>query len=157
MDDDVLAYVEASPLRRWLGITMLGSLGGLSIYIALAQPPELAWQAFLLAFGLGSVWMAERMWRATHHRIELTREELRDTSGAVIAQVADITSMDRGFLAFKPSNGFLLRLSASQGRVWRPGLWWRMGRRVGVGGVAPGNQTRMMSDMLAMMLAERGD
>jgi hypothetical protein len=77
----------------------------------------------------------------------------------VIAALGDIQSMDRGFFAFKPSNGFLLKLRRGAGgpRVWRPGLWWRMGGRIGIGGMTPGNQTKFMSDVLAAMMAERED
>jgi hypothetical protein len=41
----------------------------------------------------------------------------------VLARIDEIASLDRGTFAFKPSNGFLLRLSRKGTRVWRPGLW----------------------------------
>ena len=41
-------------------------------------------------------------------------------------------------------------------RVWRPGIWWRIGRRVGIGGVMPGHQTKAMAEILAALQAERG-
>jgi len=69
--------------------------------------------------------------------------------------VADIERVDRGVFAFKPSNGFLVRTREPSARAWRPGLWWRFGRRIGVGGVTSANQTKAMSEILAAMLAER--
>ncbi|AVO39554.1 hypothetical protein [Pukyongiella litopenaei] len=151
----VLAEVGVSAPRRWLGVAMLTVIGGLVIYVALATPPAPGWQAFLIATGLAALWVAERMRRATGSRIELTMTELRETGGETIALVAEIEAVDRGFFALKPSNGFLLRTRQPGSRRWRPGLWWRMGRRVGVGGVTPARQTKMMSEMLAAMLAER--
>jgi hypothetical protein len=40
------------------------------------------------------------------------------------------------------------------GRRWQPGLWWRLGKRVGVGGVAPGHQTKAMAQIIEALLAE---
>lgn len=155
MDTEILASVEASPIRRWIGVTMLVGLGGLVIYVALASPPALEWQIFLIVLGVLALWMADRMRRATEHRIELTETELRSSEGLRIALVADIETMDRGVFAFKPSNGFLIKTRTPGLRTWRPGLWWRIGRRVGVGGVTPGGQTKTMSEILAAMIAQR--
>ena len=155
MDTEILASVEASPIRRWMGVTMLVGLGGLVIYVALASPPALEWQIFLIVLGVLALWMADRMRRATEHRIELTETELRSSEGMRIALVADIETMDRGVFAFKPSNGFLVKTRTPGLRTWRPGLWWRIGRRVGVGGVTPGAQTKTMSEILAALVAQR--
>jgi hypothetical protein len=154
-DDEILATVAASAGRRFLGIGMLALLGVMVIYVALTNPPALGWQVFLLAFGTIALMVADAMRRATAFRLELTREELRDTGGEVIARVAEIKSVDRGAFAFKPSNGFLLRTSTPAPRRWRPGLWWRIGARIGVGGMTPGRQTRNMAEIIAIMIAER--
>lgn len=155
MQDNVLAVVKASAARRWMGVFMLGGLGGLVIYVALASPPGLGWQVFLIVIGGLALWMAEKMRRATEHRIELTETEIRSSDGVVIALVSDIQGVDRGVFAFKPSNGFMVRTKTPQSRIWRPGLWWRLGRRVGVGGVTAAGQTKAMSEILSAMLAQR--
>ncbi len=154
-ENEVLATVTASTGRRILGLGSLGLLGVLLIYIAFAQPPSPIWQVFLLVIGAGSLWITDRMRRATQSRIELTPKEIRDGDGTVIARVADVQSMDRGTFAFKPSNGFLLRTAQPGTRDWRPGLWWRTGRRVGIGGMTPGHQTKFMSEVLSAMMATR--
>lgn len=154
-DEEVLATVAASGGRRILGIGMLAFLAVMVIYVALASPPTLGWQLFLLALGTGSLMIADAMRRSTSHVLELTRDELRESGGVVIARTADITGIDRGAFAFKPSNGFLIHTTASGSRHWRPGLWWRMGKRVGVGGMTPKNQTKLMAEIIAMMIEER--
>ena len=155
MSDEILAVVEASAIRRWLGIGMLVALGGMSCYVAFATPPEPAWQGFLIGVGLLALWVAERLRRATASRLELTRDALHDSSGAVLARVADVVTVDRGMMAFKPSNGFVVTTRAPGPRGWRPGLWWRLGRRIGVGGVASAHQTKAMAELLSAMVAER--
>lgn len=155
MSDEVLAVVEASAVRRWMGVGMLATVGGLVIYVAFASPPTVAFQVFLLVVGALALWMAEMMRRATMHRIELTETELRSTDGTLIAKVEDVEALDRGVFAFKPSNGFMIRTRSKGERAWRPGLWWRIGNRIGIGGVTPGAQSKSMSEILAMMVAQR--
>ncbi|SDD75377.1 hypothetical protein [Ruegeria marina] len=155
MQDDVVAVVEASAPRRWLALVMLVGLGGLLIYVALATPPTFFWQVFLIALGAASLWMAQGMYAATAGRVELTDSTLRSGTGEVIALVEDIEQIERGAFAFKPSNGFLIRTRTPAARAWRPGLWWRIGRRIGVGGVTPGSQTKFMAEMISAMIAER--
>ena len=54
MREDVLAKVAASSPRRWIGVGMMATVGALVIYVALATPPQLGWQVFLLAVGAAS-------------------------------------------------------------------------------------------------------
>lgn len=156
MDTAVLAVVNVSPPRRWFGIGVLIAMGALLLWMTLLRassaPP--GWQAFLLATGLGTLWLALRMYRATAERIELTEGGLHSSDGREIAAMAEILSVDRGALAFKPSNGFLLRTRSRHPLAWEPGLWWRIGRRVGVGGVTAAAQTKAMADILGARLAE---
>jgi len=155
MADEVLVTVEASGLRRVMGVSMLAVIGATLLYVAVATPPSMGWLVFLLVVGLGALWLAVRMWQATEHQIELTERELRCTDGTVIARVEDIQTIDRGFFAFKPSNGFLIRTATPGSRIWMPGLWWRAGRRIGIGGVTPGSHSKAMSEILAAMIAQR--
>ena len=153
--DEVLAVVSASAGRRALGIGSLWVLAFVLIYIALFESPAFGWRVFLIAMGAGSFYMADKMRRATAVQLELTYTELRDSSGNCLAKIADIKSIDRGVFAFKPSNGFLLALTQPGPRVWQPGLWWRIGRRIGVGGMTPGSQTKPMAEIISAMIAER--
>ncbi len=153
--NEVLATVNASPGRRILGIGSLYILSLMVIYVAIVSPPAPGWQVFLFVLGGGSIWIAEQMRRATALVLELTETELRDSSGVVLALTADMQAIDRGMFAFKPSNGFLLKLSTGEGRKWRPGMWWRLGKRLGIGGMTPGHQTKFMAEIISAMIAER--
>lgn len=153
--DEVLVTAGASAGRRFLGLGSLGLLGVMLIYIAVVQSPEFHWRVFLLVLGAGSLWMVDRMRRATASRIELTETELRDSDGTRIALVEDIDGLDRGFFAFKPSNGFLMRTVGKGETVWRPGMWWRVGRRIGVGGMMPAHQSKQVAEIIAIIMAKR--
>ena len=98
--------------------------------------------------------LAHRSYQATARDLILTRRGLYDSTGEELARIDDIVSVDRGFFAFKPSNGFLLRRKTPGPRRWLPGLWWRMGTRVGVGGATNGKAAREMADLI--MLLQKG-
>ncbi len=151
-----LAVLAPSPLRRLTGVGMLVALGLLLVWVALAAPPAaLGWRLFLLGAGGGALWLGEAVRRATQARLELSPEGLRDTAGRLSLPLAEIERVERGTFAFKPSGGFLIRLARPGPRGWAPGLWWRIGRRVGIGGVTGNHQARHMAEMLSLMLAER--
>ena len=154
-EDEVLASVAAGGGRRLLGLGMLIFLGVLLIYIAFNNPPSFGFRVFLLACGVTSLVLADSMRRATGQTLELTRQELRDTAGNTLARMEDVTSISRGTFDFKPSNGFLLHTRTRQSRVWRPGLWWRIGKQVGVGGMTHRRETKFMAEMIAVIIAER--
>ncbi|WP_171006756.1 hypothetical protein [Shimia litoralis] len=156
MDQDVLATVGASTPRRWFGVGTMALLGGLLVYLGLAVPPaSLGWQIFLLAMGALALWLAEATRKASARTIELTKEGLRDDTGEIIAPIDEIVRVERGTFAMKPSHGFVLRLKTRSAARWRPGLWWVLGKRVGVGGVATGAHTKAMAQILEALLAER--
>lgn len=158
MNQDILATIEASAPRRAFGVGVLGLLGLILIYVALSQPPSNpAWGVFLVVLGAGALWVGYQMWEATRGRIELTETQLRTSDGTLIANVDAIRSLDRGMFAFKPSNGFMLRLNCKTPRRWRPGLWWSLGDRVGVGGVTSAAQTKAMAEIISAMIASRQD
>ena len=148
----VYARVQASPARRIFAYGILCLLGALLIYLPLVQPPAPLWVVMMLGMGVGTLWGAEKLRRATLNVIELTETEVRDSSGIVLARMDEIALVDRGVFAFKPSNGFTLVLHSKKPRGWAPGLWWRLGRRVGVGGVTSAGQAKFMAEQIAFRL-----
>lgn len=152
-----LAILPASPARRLMGVGVLYMLGALLIWIALVRAPAgFGWQVFLISIGGGSLWLGERMRRATLRRIELYPGGLSDDQGRIIAPLDEIKSMDRGTFAFKPTQGFAVTTRTALGAAWEPGLYWRLGKRIGIGGVTPQPQAKFMAEVLAQMLLDRG-
>nr|WP_319246982.1 hypothetical protein [uncultured Celeribacter sp.] len=147
----------ASPVRRSSASAMLVLLGGLLIWVAVDAPEmALPWLALLLVLAVGSLGLAWHVWRASAHGLVLTEEALCDGSGRVVCRLEDIAAVERGTFAFKPSNGFLITLKTTHTRAWAPGVWWRLGRRVGVGGVTPASQGKAMADVIAARIAGQG-
>ncbi|MGS4943838.1 hypothetical protein ACVDG3_00035 [Meridianimarinicoccus sp. RP-17] len=156
MDQPVICTLSPSPVRRVTATVTLAGVALLLLWVVLATPPQHpGWLLFLLGTGAGMLWLSVRLWQATDRRIILTRAGLFDSNGTCIAPLEQIVEVDRGVFAFKPSGGFVLRLTHAPGRAWAPGLWWRLGRKLGVGGVTGNAQGRAMAEMIAIVLSDR--
>lgn len=152
---EVLATLTPSLLRRGVAAGTQAILGLIVLLLAVRIEAGFFERGLIALLGLAALWQAERLWRATGHSLVLTRGALSDDTGRVIAALSDIERVDRGFFAFKPSNGFLIRLKHPAPRGWCPGLWWRFGRSVGVGGATNGRAAREMADLIAFVLQDR--
>ena len=150
MSDEVIFAIGPSLVRRWVGVICLVLLGILILSLVFSDAGGV-WPVIFVALGIAVIIAGDKFRRATADSIELTRTELRTGTGRVLASVDNVERVERGAFAFKPSNGFLVRLKAPQGRGWAPGLWWQRGRLLGVGGVISGGQTRAMADILSAL------
>jgi len=157
--DEVLERIKPNGARRVMATGALGCLGSLLLWIAATQPPvDVGWLIFLVVMGAGSLWLAWKMWEVSATTLELTRSELREAGGRVLFEIKNVDSVDRGFFAFKPASGFLVRLKEPTGaRVYAPGLWWRRGRRVAVGGVTAGREAKSVADLITVLLVQSRD
>ena len=155
MTEEVLMIVNPAPARRIIALIILGALGFLLAYLGFSVQGLAVGRIALVVTGGLVVWVTSRMYVATAQGIELTKDELRETSGEVLARIDDIKKVDRGTFAFKPSNGFIVILKSPMKRSWRPGLWWRTGRRVGIGGVTNAGQNKALAEILTVEVAKR--
>jgi hypothetical protein len=153
--DEILAVAHVSPGRRWLGLGALYGLALFLIYLLFSAPPSLPYVVVIIALSGGFLWFAERLRRGTARHLVLTSEVLRDSSGIILVSVANMEAIDRGMFAFKPSNGFLIRSKTKAPSMIYPGLWWRLGRQIGVGGMIAAHQTKPMAEIIQVMLAQR--
>lgn len=156
-NDEVIGRIDPHPIRRAFATGGIGLLGMIVLYLAASFPPaDLAWLIFQLLFGAGALYLSWRMWDASAVPLELTREMLREQGGRILCKIEDIASVDRGFFAFKPASGFLIRLKQpTTDRVYAPGLWWRARRTIMVGGVVSGAQAKSVADLISILLVER--
>lgn len=152
--DGVYARIDVARGRRAVALLIVGGLGALLIWMAFASLAGFAGRIGLLVMGVGMLIVGGWMRQAGNLSILLTDEGIFDSDGVQIAAMSDIQAIDRGAFAIKPSNGFSLKLKQKAPRAWRPGLWWRLGRRVGVGGIVNAGATKFMAEQIAMRLAD---
>ncbi|GAA3853838.1 hypothetical protein [Celeribacter arenosi] len=149
--------VDPSPARRSFAVVTLVLLALIVLTLGLRSGEmALGYRVFMIVVGAGAGYFAWAMWQATSQGLVLDEDELRESGGRVICALADIEKVERGTFAFKPSNGFLIRVKTRQGRVWAPGLWWRMGRVIGVGGATSASQAKALADVLAARISGAG-
>ncbi len=149
---EILAELKPSVPRRTFGAIVLYGLAFLLLWLSFAGSfPALA-RIFLLVLAIGVFLLAERQRHVWGQTIYLTEAGLFTSEGKEIAALDQIKSVDRGLLAFKPSQGFILRLKDRHSFNWSPGLWWRNGRRAGIGGITPAGQGKFMAERLAILL-----
>jgi hypothetical protein len=154
--DQPVIYLKPVAAKRYTALAMLYVLAGILAWVAVVQPPAgLGWQIFLWVLAIGAVLMANATAKATAQGLQLRGDAIYTDAGEVLVQVADIRKIDRGVFAVKPSNGFLLRLKTKHPRGWAPGVWWRLGRVMGVGGVTSKIQAQIMAETLALLVSRQ--
>lgn len=153
---DIRFTLRPSRARLWFAIGTLAGAGLFLLWVAVAVPAAGAvLRVVCLAVGGLLLWRAVRLHSTGARALVLTDEALSDTQHGPLCRIDDIVSVERGAFALKPARGFALRLSGPGGRHWVPGLWWRLGRTVGVGGLTGAGETRIMGEMIEMMVAAR--
>ncbi len=148
--------LRPSLARRIIAAAILALFGGVCLEVLALRPPAgPVWTVVLLVAGLGALWLAWRNWRASAVGIVLHEDRIEDTEGRLLARIEEIEKVERGFFAIRPANGFVLILRKKGPFAWAPGLWWRFGRRLGIGGTTPGRMAREMADVITLMLEKR--
>jgi hypothetical protein len=153
---DVRFTLRPSRARLWFALAAQAGAGLVLVWIALAvgEAGVVLRVACAVAGGL-LLWGLRRLRDAGSRALVLTEAGLADTRHGPLCGLADIVRVERGVFAFKPARGFALRLAAPGPRRWVPGLWWRMGRTIGVGGLTGAGETRIMGEMIEAMVAAR--
>ena len=153
---EILVKLEVAQGRRMFGVLSIAGLGITLLYVAAVFPPTKILALFaLILVGALFIWASFRLYRSTDNTILLTREAITTQSGHVLCRLDDIAKVDRGFFAFKPSNGFLVLLKERGERSWAPGMWWHLGKHLGIGGVTSPRQSKEMVSIIQILLAER--
>lgn len=155
LSEGVYAQIEAAPLRRGFAFLVLVGLGALLIYLSFVSLGGFASRLFLFAIGLVTLFCAERLRTATAGRLLLTDAGIEDGEGRLLVAWENIKGVERGAFALKPSNGFTVHTTARMDREWAPGLWWRIGKRFGVGGVSAAGAAKFMAEQIAFRLAQK--
>lgn len=155
MSDSVIAQLKASLVRRGLALFVMMLLGFLLLYLAITTDAGFFQKVFLVFLAAVVLWMARAMQLGTAGYIELRVTGLFFENGRILALIDDIVHVERGAFAFKPSNGFVVSLKQKTARAWIPGLYWKFGSRIGIGGVTAPSDAKFMADALAVLIAGR--
>ncbi len=147
--------IQPSASRRIFSVLILSLSAGVMIYFAITDPEQSIVLKLILLFLAGIfLWQVQASLRFPNAALILKRDGLYDDQGELICRLSNIALVDRGWFSIKPSNGFLLRLHEKTSIKWLPGVYWRIGKRMGVGGAISPAQTKEFSDKLLLLQQE---
>ncbi len=149
--DGIILSIGPSPARRYFAVICFVALAIVLIGLVVQGSAGIVWQAVFLGKAIASLLGAKRLYQGTDDEIELTRQELRTKSGRVLTTIENVRVVERGPFAFKPSNGFLVRMHAPCGKGWAPGLFWQRGTYLGIGGAINAGHTRAMAEAITAL------
>lgn len=136
---------------RWIMVGAIAVLFVMTLGAALDLMSRAMAPAFLLALFAATIgWFGQALLFTKARAVILEDGRLFDDSGVEICHLDDVEELEKGLHLFKPSSGFVLKLKSKQETAWSPGLWWRIGHRVGVGGATPGRRAKAMADAILM-------
>ena len=150
-DDEILLSIGPSPVRRIFAVICFVAMAIVLFGLLLQGDPAFLWQVVFAGTAVASLWGAKRLYQGTDDDVELTRTELRLKSGRLLTTIDNVKVVERGPFAFKPSNGFLVRLKEPCGKGWAPGLFWQRGRYLGIGGAINAGHTRAMAEAITAL------
>lgn len=154
--EPIVVTVRRPEAFRWVLIFVAGGLALASLSIAFASVGRSAPTGVaMIAVAALTAWFCRALFISKAHEVCFDGERLYDDDGVLLCRIEEIVRVERGLAFFKPSSGFSLMLRETGDRAWSPGLWWRLGRRVGVGGATPGRAGRDMADAITGALAAR--
>ena len=151
IESDVIIELKPSPIRIWVAILSVSILGAFLLWVSAsgATGSLLATLLFMVFAGL-CFFGAHGLYRTRGLSLILRKDGLFENTGRTLCTREEIERIDRSFFALKPSNGFVVELKKPSARAWAPGLWWRFGKRVGVGGVTPIGESKAMADLMSI-------
>lgn len=154
--DEILIGLGAAEMRRMVGTSALLMLCAVVFWHGFQRYVEFGGGLGLILISAAGVFLGLRFWKSSATRLELTPTELRESGGRRLVLVDDIVAVDRGvFGVIKPTNGFVLVTRGKMAAAALPGIWWRLGNRIGVGGLTGAGEGKAMAELLEEIVKRR--
>lgn len=155
-EDGIYAKVTVSGARFQFAFLVQIALGLLLIYMAFISPAGIVAKALIVVMGVAMLFQANRLRASANREIWLTDAGIVTNDGLVLAEMDQVLNVSRGSFAMKPSNGFSVTLRDKHSALWVPGLWWRFGKQLGIGGVTGAGAAKFMAEQLALRIITKG-
>lgn len=143
--------VRRPEVLRWIMLAAIVALFTMTLMAAIDLMPRATFPGLTLALFAAAIgWFGQALLFTKARAVIFEDGRLFDDTGTEICHIDEIAELEKGLHLFKPSSGFVLKLKTKQTLAWSPGLWWRVGHRVGVGGATPGRRAKAMADAIMM-------
>ena len=76
--------------------------------------------------------------------------------GRLLCKLSSIETVDTSPYTFKSTNGFIIRLKERSSLDWSPGLFWKLNKRISIGGLITKSESKWLSTAIITILAREG-
>ena len=145
-----LITLKMSKLKRLSGALLIFVLGTTLLFSVYkkSNPGYTVYESLFLLVGLILIFVSWRIGRARLTGIKLTKSGIYDLNDVKLCAILDINYIDRRTFAIKPANGFIIHLKNSAKSFWIPGLCWRIGKRLAIGGMLSKQECKAFANLL---------
>ena len=144
-----LTYELPSHRIKILGTIIFGLLLFL-IYTVSSLDNEITLLDFLLIplIILLALWFKSFLNRYSKMGFLINQEGLFNLDKSLICRIDEIDQIDTSPYTFKSANGFIVILKTKNSFKTVPGLYWRLGKRISIGGLIAKNESKFVSSTL---------
>ena len=149
LNDDQIQYKLPSHRIKILGLVIFGLLLFLCYTISKIEE-DLTLLDFLLIPTIIFLWLCFRKFLKRYSKVGflINQSGLFNLDGSVICEIGDIERIDVSPYTFKSANGFIVILKTKSSFKSIPGLYWRLGKRISIGGLVSKNESKFLSQTL---------
>ena len=145
-------YILPSHRIKILG-TVIFILSLFLIYTLLTLNDKISFSDFLLIpiLVISILWFRRFLSRYSKIGFVISTDGLFDLNMDLICTIDDIKKIDVSPYTFKSANGFIILLKTKSSFKSIPGLYWRVGKRISIGGLVSKNESKLLSGRLIEM------
>ena len=149
VNDDQIKYQLPDHRLKILGSVIFGLLLFLCYTISKIEE-EITLLDFLLipTIVFLAFWFRSFLKRYSKVGFLINQSGLFNLDGSIICEIGDIERIDVSPYTFKSANGFIVILKTKSSFKSIPGLYWRLGNRLSIGGLVSKNESKFLSQTL---------
>ena len=106
----------------------------------------------IIMFGL---WFKRFLKRYSNVGFLINDTGLFNLDETIVCKMSDIARVDVSPYTFKSANGFIVLLKTQSSFKSIPGLYWRLGKRISIGGLVSKNESKFLSGALLRFLEKK--
>ena len=153
--DENIIYVLPNHRMKFLGGAIFFLLVFL-LYTLSELNNENTLMTFFLLLGLVllALWFKRFLKRYSKVGFQINSTGLYDLETNLICKIDDIHKVDVSPYTFKSANGFIVFSKTKSKFRSVPGLYWRLGNRISIGGLISKNESKFLSTTLLALIDE---
>ena len=152
-NDDQIKYKLPDHRIKILGSVIFGLLLFLCYTISKIEEEVTSLEFLLIpTIVFLAIWFRSFLQRYSKVGFLINQSGLFNLDGSIVCEIGDIERIDVSPYTFKSANGFIVILKTKSSFKSIPGLYWRLGKRLSIGGLVSKNESKFLSHTLSGFL-----